>query len=591
MFGEATEGYGAKPVLAVGLIYFLCKGLSNSLFNGSLIAMFLSRFGVEGLIFQRYANLVSMGWSVKPLTAVVSDILSFFGYTKRWYMFAACVVGPVFSLAFGLLPAKTSSAAIGSVFVFFFSFCQANVDILSEGHYSRMMRRVPAAGPALVSWVWWFIASGVFIASFIVGPLGDAKIPQISPLISCAVQLMALPLFLLNWLGELPNREERYNDACLLHTHGEDEKKESCNPPDGEGHRETSPHDNSKQPPTTNQPNMLAHDLGEGRESGELPKMLAFKEPRGCFCGVFHINEEVFHRNRRATMYSVIIACCVIAVATTSIVGSRLHLLIVAVVVSLLHCGVNFYSLSWIIAKANLFGYVSNASTVSFPGAVTPFLLADHDCVPDGPNFSLFFLQTVGSTLSSITSIVGIVLFNYFFSKRTYRMTYFVTLVLLIVSNMIDLVIVMRWNRPYVSDHVVYLLGNVIIFPVIGMLNWMPTTILLSRLCPRGSESTVYAILAASSNLGNSMGNVIGSVVMEYALPVKTRVPCDFGNLKWLIVIAGFLSPCIQIPLIFVLLPDARMCDDIDLGILSRSKEGEKDGGKRDGEGTDNEVR
>ncbi|CBH08992.1 pteridine transporter, putative [Trypanosoma brucei gambiense DAL972] len=559
LFGEAAEGYGPKPVLSIGLSYFLCKGLANGLVGGSIIAMFLNRFTVEGLVYQRLTNIAGMGWSVKPLLAAISDIFPFFGYTKRWYMFVANLVGPAFSLGFALLPAQPSSAAIASVFLFFSGLSRACTDILSQGLYSRMMRRVPGPGPALVSWVWWFIILAGLFVSVIVGPLGDAGIPQISPMIGSAVQLLVAPFFLFNWFGELPNREERYIDAHVLHEQKLKEAKDT--PPVADDNDPIDVNGGMVERQVTNSEPVT----GPNADGGEAAvKPFVFREPRECCCGVFQMNEEVLERNKRETIYSVLIAFFVVGVAITSLFGSRLHLLIAAAVVSVGHCSFNFYALSWAVAKVNLFSYLHNASTVSFGGAVTPFFLSGPDCNPGGPHFNLFFLQTVGGTVGSVTSALGVVLFNYFLSKKTYRMTYFLTLVFLIVSNIFDFIIVMRWNRPYVSDYLIYFCCDVVISPVIGMMHWMPLTIILSRLCPRGSESTVYAILAASSNFGGTVGSSLGSVIMEYALPVKTLVPCDFANVKWLVLISGFVAPCIQIPLIFTLLPDARMDEELD---------------------------
>nr|CCC94010.1 putative pteridine transporter [Trypanosoma congolense IL3000] len=576
MFGTAAEGYGPKAVTSISLSYFLCKGLSDYLVRGSLLSMYLKRFGVEAALYQRLSNLAGMGWSVKPLTAVISDIFPMFGYSKRWYMFVSCLVGPALSLGFGLLPAQQSSAPIGAALVFVCCFTKANVDILSEGHYSRMMRRVPAPGPALVSWIWWFIIAGSLISSATVGPLGDAGIPQVAPFIASGVQLMVLPFFLFNWFGERPNREERYEDACLLHE--QEVKKLKGSLPSSSENADTLEEcgKSGDRPLAITEPTAEDQDT-YGEAAGDQLKPFVFDEPRSCCCGAFEINKEVAARNMRASIYSGIIALCVLSVATASILGTTTHLLIAAVAASVLHCGFNFFAFPLIIAKANLFCYLQSASSISFPGSISGFFVAAPDCLPDGPHFSFSFFQTVGGILSSATSILGIMLFNYFFSKRTYRMAYFSTLTLIIISSLFDLVIIMRWNRPYVSDHAIFIMGDAIISPVIGMLNWMPQIVLLSRLCPRGSESTVYAILAASSNLGSSMGSVLGSIVMEYRLPVSTVVPCNFDNVKWHILISGFLAPLLQIPMIFTLLPDARMCDDLNVNEDKKAEMGEKE--------------
>ncbi|KEG15230.1 pteridine transporter [Trypanosoma grayi] len=572
LFGTATEGYGPKAVLSLAMSYFLCKGLADYFVRQSLYAMFTRRFGVDGMTYQRLANVGGMGWSIKPLTAVVSDMFPFFGYSKRWYMFVSCIVGSAVSLGFGLLPPVSGSAQLGAGLVFVTCFTKANVDILLEGHYSRMMRRLPGPGPALVSWIWWFVIAGSLVSVSVVGPLGDAGYPQIASFLATGLQLLTCVFFIFNWVGELPNRVERLEDARVLYEENLKEQAASAEVVAKTVSENGS--DGDAEPYSLDDAVMVGYDTStyhDVPENALLP--FEFVEPRSCCCGVFEINDEVRRRNLRVTVYSLLMVCCVISVAAVSIAGTRDQLLYTAIAVSVAHCCCNFYALPLIVAKANLFGYLQKASALQFPGSITSFYTAQPDCVPDGPHFNLFFYQTVGGLIGNFASIVGIVMFNYVFSKRTYRMTFVVTVLLGIVASFFDLIIVMRWNSPRVSDHAVYILGDAIVSEVITMLNWMPMIVLLSQLCPRGSESTVYAILAASANLGQSMASIIGSLIMEYKLPVATEVPCDFSNLRWHIIIGGFLAPLVQIPLTFLLIPSARMCDRLQIDGTSVKRE------------------
>ncbi|KAH9578174.1 Biopterin transporter family [Trypanosoma melophagium] len=564
LFGEAVEGYGPKPVFSIAMSYFMCKGVSDYLVRLSLFAMFTRRYGVDGITYQRLENVGMLGWSIKPLAAVVSDMFAFFGYSKRWYMFAACILGSPLSLVFGLLPATTTSAQVASGLVFVNCFSKALVDILLEGHYSRMLRRVPGPGPALVSWIWCFIMAGSLVATVVVGPLGDAGYPQVAAFLATGFQLATAFFFLFNWIGELPNRVERLEDARLLHEDSlklqsltqevplKDMKPEEQN-------------DGGAAEPALDSGNMAEYDdaVPYGlQENAVMP--FEFQEPWPCCCGVFEVNKEVMRRNLRVSAYCILITCCVVVVAVVSIVGTRSNRLCTVVSVSIVLCGFNFYALPLTIAKANLFGYLQKTLILRFPGAISTFYTAGPDCVPGGPHFSLSFYQTVAGIIGVVASIGGITLFNYIFSKRTYWLTFIVTSFLVILANLFDLIVVMRWNRPRVSDHVVFILGDAVFSEAVNMLGWMPMIVLLSRLCPRGSESTVYAIVAASANLGQSMASVIGTLIMEYLLPVATKPPCDYSNLKWIIVVGGFCVPLLQIPLVFLLIPRARICDNLN---------------------------
>ncbi|KAK7199143.1 BT1 family [Novymonas esmeraldas] len=74
----------------------------------------------------------------------------------------------------------------------------------------------------------------------------------------------------------------------------------------------------------------------------------------------------------------------------------------------------------------------------------------------------------------------------------------------------------------------------------------------------------MFAILASFSNLGASTSSTIGAILMETAWPIVSKPPCDFSNLRWLLIVGHLVTPLIAIPLVFVLIPGTRICDPID---------------------------
>ena len=106
-----------------------------------------------------------------------------------------------------------------------------------------------------------------------------------------------------------------------------------------------------------------------------------------------------------------------------------------------------------------------------------------------------------------------------------------------------DLVMVMRWNLRWgIPDKWFYLVGDTILEPIVGMMAFMPGTVLISKMCPKNMEATTFAILASFSNLGNALSGSFGVFAMQYA-GIKTDVAedgeCDFTNLPTLIVLCG----------------------------------------------------
>ncbi|KAG5487773.1 hypothetical protein LSCM4_07451 [Leishmania orientalis] len=96
------------------------------------------------------------------------------------------------------------------------------------------------------------------------------------------------------------------------------------------------------------------------------------------------------------------------------------------------------------------------------------------------------------------------------------------------------------------------------------MLNYMPLNMLILRLCPKGCKSAMFAILASFSNMGASTSSTIGAILMETVWPLSSSPPCDFSNLRWLLIVGHLITPLIAIPLVFLLIPGTRICDPID---------------------------
>ncbi|CCW72160.1 unnamed protein product [Phytomonas sp. Hart1] len=484
--------------------------------------------------------------AMKALTAVVCDTFALFGYTKRWYMFASCVMGSAFALLYALLPANPSSGDIAASFIFLSYYGIANVDILSEGYYSRLVRNLPKAGPALVSWVWWFVRSGSTVGTMIQGPLGDLNMPQVGVFIAAWLQFLASLIYLFNLYGEKTNHEERIGDACNIH------KELLLELEKGKTLSRTERKEGS-----------LDVDQGKALELEAIPELL-LPQPISSCCGLIEINKEVIMRNKKVVAYSVVMTTAVITMGFVNIFADTLGLLITCVVVSLVCSAMSFWALPSIIAKASVFIYLSSVVCINLPG-IDKFYIAGPDCVPGGPHFSLTFMYTVCTVLLTVSSLTGILVFNYFFSKSNYRKIMIITTVVLTPFVFPEVIMLKRWNIQIgIPDYLFYIGTSTIISPLVKMISWMAAVILLSRLCPRGSESTVYALLASFGNLGFTTGTSIGAILMEYVWPIKSNPPCDFKNAVKLVIVCHIILPLLVIPMT-LLLPNVRVSDEIDI--------------------------
>lgn len=74
-------------------------------------------------------------------------------------------------------------------------------------------------------------------------------------------------------------------------------------------------------------------------------------------------------------------------------------------------------------------------------------------------------------------------------------------------------------------------------------------------------EASVYALLASYQNLGSSVARSVGVALIDF-LHINTE-KCEFRGLPMAIFIAHVALPLLVVPLVFILIPDAKMTDDL----------------------------
>jgi folate/biopterin transporter len=579
---EAMTGYGPRPVFSLGVCYFFNKGLANQLMNSATYAMLIGRFRTPAERYNRLSSMGTLGWSLNAFTAMMCDTLALMGYTKRWYMLFSSLLSGVLTIVYGVLPAKPSSANTAAAFIFLASFGRANVDILSEGYYTRKMRQHPKPGPALVSYIWCASMAGTIISSAINGPLSDKNIPQVNIYIAGAVQTVISVIFAVNWYEESRNAVEREEDAYALFKAerllreelgveesddaAEEREEDMVADADESKHKQVeSRHRESRQWQMTTCPEHEDDDVGHTSDDYErrAEDGFTFDNPPRALCGGFtELNAEVIRKNWRVFVYSCVMTAAVLAETVGTIFADTLGLLLILVVVSTICCATSFWALPRTIAKANVFGYLAVMVDITVWGPMYSFYVAPASCLPDGPHFSYTFYSTIGPIIGNIAGIVGVNAFNYIFRTQRYRLVFVLTTFVNIIGNIFDIIIVKRWNTYIgIPDHAMYLFGNAVVYDVCYMIAWMPMIVLISRLCPRGSESMVFAIMSGFRSIGQTTAAQIGSVILEFGWTTGAR---EFSNLPMILLVCRVLSPLLVIPLVF-LVPNARICDDLDI--------------------------
>lgn len=227
----------------------------------------------------------------------------------------------------------------------------------------------------------------------------------------------------------------------------------------------------------------------------------------------FLCSYEVVMREGELVRLALITAFLVLIVAIVVIATENLIArFVVTVIVSVLIVyTVYFYLFEKypIIAKATLFLFLREILQPNLDQAMF-YWYTDAD---DGPHFSPAFVGVI-NTMAYIAMFIGIVIYNSCLVKISYRSIFISTQILLVFTNLLDVVFVMRWNLVLGIPDEVFVLGDATITPVVRRFSLMPMFVMASKLCPDGAEATLFSVMMSLSNFGYDVGTYFGSMLL-----------------------------------------------------------------------------
>ena len=145
--------------------------------------------------------------------------------------------------------------------------------------------------------------------------------------------------------------------------------------------------------------------------------------------------------------------------------------------------------------------------------------------------------------VTSLASLVGIFVFQQYLKEVPFRKILAWTTVIASVLGMTTLLLVTHVNRDLGISDRVFSLGDSLILTVMGQITWMPVLVLSARLCPKGVEATLFALLMSVWNLSGLLSNELGALLTS-ALGITET---NFDRL-WLLVIITNLSTLLPLP-------------------------------------------
>lgn len=177
---------------------------------------------------------------------------------------------------------------------------------------------------------------------------------------------------------------------------------------------------------------------------------------------------------------------------------------------------------------------------------------------PEGPHFSTYFFVTVRGLVGALCGLIGVMSYHTLMKNWTYRKVFFVTNILLSFVSLLDVVFYLRWNVGWIPDYV-FVLGAETVQVIIATWTYIPAMIITSQICPKGIEATMFAILASSSNLGNTFSQYQGAFVLNMLNVTpdgSINESVKFANL-WKASLISTILPCIPLIFICYLIPNA----------------------------------
>ncbi|CAE8646188.1 unnamed protein product [Polarella glacialis] len=218
------------------------------------------------------------------------------------------------------------------------------------------------------------------------------------------------------------------------------------------------------------------------------------------------------------------------------------------------------------IAKVNAFSILYTALGVSSSGAAFYFYTDTPEQYPEGPHFSSFFYNSILGTAGTVFALVGLAIYNKYLSSASYRTMIVGTSLVMSLFSVLDVMMFARLNRKLgIPDHML-VMGLSVFESMIAQWQWMPQVILMSQLCPKGMEATMFALLAGCHNLGMTISVNTGALLLE-VLGCRPQgavgESSQFEHL-WIAAAVGSFLPLVAAVTLQHLLPDCKQTEKID---------------------------
>jgi folate/biopterin transporter len=140
--------------------------------------------------------------------------------------------------------------------------------------------------------------------------------------------------------------------------------------------------------------------------------------------------------------------------------------------------------------------------------------------------------------VTSLAGLIGIGLYQKFLKTIPFRPMLGWCTVISCLLGFTSLILVTHSNRAIGIDDHWFSLGDSLVLTVIGQVAFMPVLVLSARLCPKGIEATLFALLMSIWNLAGLTSQELGALLTHWLGVTET----NFDYLAPLIIITNLTT-------------------------------------------------
>lgn len=208
--------------------------------------------------------------------------------------------------------------------------------------------------------------------------------------------------------------------------------------------------------------------------------------------------------------------------------------------------------------------FVSLFTNLSVSGPAHYFFTDSKTQYPDGPHFEPWFWLSICGFSGAIAGLLALLGLSRKAGECNYRFLFTVLLILgAAVSSSESLIfarITARWGIP---DHAFVVVGTILSGAVGAMLS-LPTSLLLSRLCPY-EESMMFSILSSAVNLAQLLGGPVSALLCVAFKVTPDGGPYDESSKFENLWICNLVTSVLKVvPLVFIfMVPNITLKDPL----------------------------